>query len=168
MSRNPALDFPKSQMYRDMAALGFYDLEGWTMVRNEMRAYQYGFQTLLELNDRVREDWWPLTCSQERLEEWEGLLALPPRPQASLEARRKGALAFLALGTEGRGQPGAAALLAAVGLEGEVREDFPARRLTVRITGLGEGYQDPGPSKARLRGLVPAHLALVFEDARGG
>ena len=95
-------------------------------------------------------------------------MALPPRPQASLEARRKGALAFLALGTEGRGQPGAAALLAAVGLEGEVREDFPARRLTVRITGLGEGYQDPGPSKARLRGLVPAHLALVFEDARGG
>lgn len=168
MSRNPALDLPKSQMYRDMAALGFYDLEGWTMVRNEMRAYQYGFQTRLELNDRVREDWWPLTCSQERLEEWEGLLALPPRPQASLEARRKGALAFLALGTEGRGQPGAAALLAAVGLEGEIREDFPARRLTVRITGLGEGYQDPGPSKARLRGLVPAHLALVFEDARGG
>ncbi len=168
MSRNPALDLPKSQMYRDMAALGFYDLEGWTMVRNEMRAYQYGFQTMLELNDRVREDWWPLTCSRERLEEWEGLLALPPRPQASLEARRKGALAFLALGTEGRGQPGAAALLAAVGLEGEVREDFPARRLTVRITGLGEGYQDPGPSKARLRGLVPAHLALVFEDARGG
>ena len=110
MSRNPALDLPKSQMYRDMAALGFYDLEGWTMVRNEMRAYQYGFQTMLELNDRVREDWWPLTCSRERLEEWEGLLALPPRPQASLEARRKGALAFLALGTEGRGQPGAAAL----------------------------------------------------------
>ena len=151
MSRNPALDLPKSQMYRDMAALGFYDLEGWTMVRNEMRAYQYGFQTMLELNDRVREDWWPLTCSRERLEEWEGLLALPPRPQASLVARRKGALAFLALG-----------------LEGEIREDFPARRLTVRITGLGEGYQDPGPSKARLRGLVPAHLALVFEDARGG
>ena len=57
MSRNPALDLPKSQMYRDMAALGFYDLEGWTMVRNEMRAYQYGFQTMLELNDRVREDW---------------------------------------------------------------------------------------------------------------
>ena len=168
MSRNPALDLPKSQMYRDMAALGFYDLEGWTMVRNEMRAYQYGFQTMLELNDRVREDWWPLTCSQERLEEWEGLLTLPPRPQASLEARRKGVLAFLALGTEGRGQPGAVALLAAVGLEGEIREDFPARRLTVRITGLGEGYQDPGPSKARLRGLVPAHLALVFEDARGG
>ena len=28
MSRNPALDLPKSQMYRDMAALGFYDLEG--------------------------------------------------------------------------------------------------------------------------------------------
>lgn len=168
MSRNPALDLPKSQMYRDMAALGFYDLEGWTMVRNEMRAYQYGFQTMLELNDRVREDWWPLTCSQERLEEWEGLLTLPPRPQASLETRRKGVLAFLALGTEGRGQPGAAALLAAVGLEGEIREDFPARRLTVRITGLGEGYQDPGPSKARLRGLVPAHLALVFEDARGG
>ena len=168
MSRNPAIDLPKSQMYRDMAALGFYDLEGWTMVRNEMRAYQYGFQTMLELNDRVREDWWPLTCSQERLEEWEGLLTLPPRPQASLEARRKGVLAFLALGTEGRGQPGAAALLAAVGLEGEIREDFPARRLTVRITGLGEGYQDPGPSKARLRGLVPAHLALVFEDVRGG
>ena len=168
MSRNPALDLPKSQMYRDMAALGFYDLEGWTMVRNEMRAYQYGFQTMLELNDRVREDWWPLTCSQERLEEWEGLLALPPRPQASRDARRKGAQANLALGTEGRGQPGTAALLAAVGLEGEIREDFPARRLTVRITGLGEGYQDPGPSKARLRGLVPAHLALVFEDARGG
>ena len=36
MSRNPALDLPKSQMYRDMAALGFYDLEGWTMVRNEI------------------------------------------------------------------------------------------------------------------------------------
>ena len=168
MSRNPALDLPKSQMYRDMAALGFYDLEGWTMVRNEMRAYQYGFQTMLELNDRVREDWWPLTCSRERLEEWEGLLALPPRPQASVEARRRGVGPFGPRGTAGGGLRGAAALLAAVGLEGEIREDFPARRLTVRITGLGEGYQDPGPSKARLRGLVPAHLALVFEDARGG
>ena len=68
----------------------------------------------------------------------------------------------------GGGPRGGGALGAAVGLLGEIREDFPARRLTVRITGLGEGYQDPGPSKARLRGLVPAHLALVFEDARGG
>ena len=168
MSRNPALDLPKSQMYRDMAALGFYDLEGWTMVRNEMRAYQYGFQTMLELNDRVREDWWPLTCSRERLEEWEGLLALPPRPLETRVAWGMGGRAFWPLVRGGGGLRGGAALLAAVGLEGEIREDFPARRLTVRITGLGEGYQDPGPSKARLRGLVPAHLALVFEDARGG
>ena len=131
MSRNPALDLPKSQMYRDMAALGFYDLEGWTMVRNEMRAYQYGFQTMLELNDRVREDWWPLTCSRERLEEWEGLLALPSRPQASLEARRKGVLAFLALGTEGRGQPGAAAIIASVGREGGRRVVYAAGGMTV-------------------------------------
>ena len=84
MSRNPALDLPKSQMYRDMAALGFYDLEGWTMVRNEMRAYQYGFQTMLELNDQVREDFGPLTISRGRRGEGEGVMDRPPTPPRSL------------------------------------------------------------------------------------
>ena len=98
MSYNPVLDLPKSQMYRDMTALGIYDLDNGTLVRCEMRACQYGFQLLRELLDRLEQDWWPLSCSQERLEEWEGLLGIPPRPEASPEARRKGVLALLALG----------------------------------------------------------------------
>lgn len=166
MSRNPTLDMPKSQMYRDMTALGFYDLDGWTMVCSEMRAYQYGFQTLLELIDRVGEDWWPLTCSLERLEEWEGILKIPTRSQASLEARRQGVLALLSLGGEDRTPAGAQRLLAAAGLEGTVTENCQARKVTVRITGLGEGYEDPGPCKARLRGLLPAHLLVEYVDAR--
>lgn len=166
MSYNPALDLPKSQMFRDMAALGFYDLEGWTMVRNEMRAYQYGFQTLLELIDRVREDWWPLTCSKERLEEWEGILKIPTRSQASLAARRQGVLALLSLGEGDRTPAGAQRLLAAAGLEGTVTENCQAQKVTVRITGLGEGYNDPEPCKARLRGLLPAHLLVEYVDAR--
>lgn len=167
MSYNPVLDLPKSQMYRDMTALGIYDLDNGTLVRCEMRACQYGFQLLRELLDRLEQDWWPLSCSQERLEEWEGLLGIPPRPEASPEARRKGVLALLALGEPNRTPAGAAELLAAVGIIGEVEEDIASRRLRVRVAALGEGYRDAGECIRRARELLPAHLTVELEEAAG-
>ena len=81
MSYNPILDLPKSRMYRDMTALGFYNLDGATLVRGEMRSYQYAIQVYLELIDSIAGGWWPLDCTLERLSQWEEVLGLPLRPR---------------------------------------------------------------------------------------
>ena len=160
MSYNPVLDLPKSQMYQVMTALGIYDLDGGTLVRYEMRAYLYGLQVLRELTDKIRMDWHPLTCEENRLMEWEGLLGIPPREGASVEERRQGVLRFWALGEKERTPEGAGGLLAAVGLWGEITEDFGARKVKVKVTGLGEGYASAGVCLERLRELLPAHLGM--------
>ena len=140
MSRNPVIDMPKSQMYRDMMALGFYHLDGITLVRGEMRAYQRGFQELLGWIDTARDGWWPLTCSTQELERWEDALRLPPRPRASLQRRRETVRELLALNGEGRTLAGAEAALLAAGIRGKITEDWREQRLTVLVEEFGEEY----------------------------
>jgi len=167
MSHNPILDLPKSQMYRDMTALGFYDLDSSTLVLCEMRAYQLGFQAMLELIDEITLDWWPPACAKERLEEWEGILGIPPRPGASLDQRRDGVLRFLSLGVGNQTPEGIKEALAAVGILGEIEEDFANRRVKVRVTGLMDGFASVTACMERARDLLPAHLALEVENAIG-
>ena len=106
MSYNPILDLPKSRMYRDMTALGFYNLDGATLVRGEMRSYQYAIQVYLELIDSIAGGWWPLDCTLERLSQWEEVLGLPLRPRATEEQRRQTVLDLLSLGEQLRGPGG--------------------------------------------------------------
>ena len=160
MSYNPVLDLPKSQMYRDMTALGLYDLDGGTLVRCEMRAYQYGFQLLRELIDGIELDWRPGSCSVKRLAEWEGILGIPARQGASVEERRQGVLRLWSLGEKERTPAGVAGLLAAAGLTGEMTEDFGERKVVLRVTGVLDGYGSVGSCVERLRELLPAHLGL--------
>ena len=111
MSYNPILDLPKSRMYRDMTALGFYNLDGATLVRGEMRSYQYAIQVYLELIDSIAGGWWPLDCTLERLSQWEEVLGLPLRPRATEEQRRQTVLDLLSLGEQLRGPGGVERLL---------------------------------------------------------
>ena len=163
MIHNPILDLPKSQMYRDMAALGLYDLDGVTLVRAEMRAYQYGFQVLQELTEGLRGDWWPPHCAQERLEQWEEILGLPLRPRATLEQRRETVRALLSLGAGDRTPAGAERCLAAAGIRGRVEEDYPNQRLLVTVERFGEEYDSIYDCMDRARSLLPAHLTVEFE-----
>lgn len=163
MSRNPVIDMPKSQMYRDMMALGFYHLDGITLVRGEMRAYQRGFQELLGWIDTARDGWWPLTCSTQELERWEYALRLPPRPRASLQRRRETVRELLALNGEGRTPAGAEAALLAAGIRGKITEDWREQRLTVLVEEFGEEYDSIYSCMERARELLPAHMTVVFE-----
>lgn len=163
MSYNPIQDLPKTQMYRDMTALGFYNLDGSTMVRGEMRSYQRGLQELSELIDGIRYGWWPLDCSQQRLEQWEAILRLPPRPRATPEQRRQAVLDLLALGPGQRTPGGAVTALAAAGITGTIREDFQNQRLVVTVERFGEEYDSIYQCMERARQLLPAQLEVVFE-----
>ena len=140
MSYNPILDLPKSRMYRDMTALGFYNLDGATLVRGEMRSYQYAIQVYLELIDSIAGGWWPLDCTLERLSQWEEVLGLPLRPRATEEQRRQTVLDLLSLGEQLRGPGGVERLLLAAGIWGRVEEDYPHRRLLVTVEEFGEEY----------------------------
>lgn len=163
MSRNPVVDLPKSQMFRDMMSLGFYNLEASTLVRHEMRAYQRGFQELLNSVDITRDDWWPPTCSEAALERWEKVLELPPRPRASLEQRRETVRQLLSLGTANRTPAGAAAALAAAGIRGTIAEDYEHRQLTVTVESFGEEYDSVYRCMERARSFLPAHMTVMFE-----
>lgn len=163
MSYNPIGDLPKSQMYRDMNALGFYNMDSNNLIRGEMRSYQYGIQVFLELIDQIRCGWWPMDCTEERLEQWEELLKLPPRPRASLDQRRRTVLALLSLGTGQRTPSGALEVLAAAGIYGTVREDYENQRLTVTVERFGEEYDSIYQCMERARQLLPAQLEIEFE-----
>ena len=163
MSYNPILDLPKSRMYRDMSALGFYNLDGATLVRGEMRSYQYAIQVYLELIDSIAGGWWPLDCTLERLSQWEEVLGLPLRPRATEEQRRQTVLDLLSLGEQLRGPGGVERLLLAAGIRGRVEEDYPHRRLLVTVEEFGEEYDSIYQCMDRARQLLPAHLEVVFE-----
>jgi len=163
MSYNPIQDLPKSQMYRDMTALGFYNLDASTLVRGEMRSYQYAIQVFLGLIDEIRQSWWPLDCTQARLEEWEEILMLPPRPRATLEQRRQTVLALLRLGADQRTPAGAAQTLAAAGITGTIAEDFENQRLIVTVERFGEEYDSIYQCMERARQLLPAQMEVEFE-----
>lgn len=163
MSYNPINDLPNSQMYREMTALGFYDLDSNTLVRGEMRAYQYGIQVFLELIDELSGSWWPLDCTAARLEQWEELLKLPPRPRATLEQRRRTVLALLRLGNDQRTPAGALELLEAAGILGTIQEDYENQRLVVTVERFGEEYDSIYQCMERARQLLPAHLEIEFE-----
>lgn len=163
MSYNPSQDLPNTQMYRDMDALGLYDLTSDSLVRGELRAYQYGIQVLLGLIDALRDDWWPMECGEERLEQWEELLRLPPRPRAALEQRRRTVLALLSLGENQRTPAGALELLEAAGIHGTIQEDYENQRLVVTVERFGEEYDSIYQCMERARQLLPAHLEIEFE-----
>lgn len=163
MSYNPTTDLPKTQMYRDLDALGFYDMSSSSLIRGEMRAYQYGIQVLLELVDGIRYGWWPLDCAEERLEQWEELLKLPPRPRAGLEQRRRTVLALLGLGVDQRTPADALEILAAAGIYGTVREDYENQKLFVTVERFGEEYDSIYQCMERARRLLPAHLEIEFD-----
>lgn len=163
MSYNPSQDLPNTQMYRDMDALGLYDLTSDSLVRGELRAYQYGIQVLLALIDALRDDWWPMECGEERLEQWEELLRLPPRPRAALERRRRTVLALLSLGMDRRTPSDAADILAAAGIYGTVREDYENRRLMITVERFGEEYDSIYQCMDRARQLLPAQLEIEFD-----
>ena len=59
MREHPILALPKSQMYRDMAALGLYDLAGDTLVKYEMQAYMTGVGIVEEALDLAGGDCLP-------------------------------------------------------------------------------------------------------------
>lgn len=159
----PALDLPGTQMYRDMDALGFYNLSSSTLVRGEMRAYQYGIQVLLGLIDKLRDDWWPMDCTEARLEQWEELLKLPPRPRATLEQRRQTVLALLGLRMDQRTLADTADILAAAGIYGTVQEDYENQRLMITVERFGEEYDSIYQCMERARQLLPAHLEIEFD-----
>lgn len=163
MSYNPILELPKSQMYRDMTALGFYQLDADTLVRGEMRAYLSGIIAFMDLIDEIAGSWWPLDCTEARLQEWEELLRLPPRPGATLEQRRKTALALLSLGENQRTPVGAPDLLEAAGIRGSILEDYQNQRLVVTVERFGEEYDSIYQCMERARQLLPAHLEVEFE-----
>lgn len=163
MSHNPILDLPKSQMYRDLSALGFYNLDSNTLIRGEMRSYQRGLQAFIELTEKIIYGWWPLDCDQERLTQWEELLRLPPRPRASLDQRRQTVLALLSLGDGQRTPSGAVEALAAAGICGTIREDYENQRLIVTVERFGEEYDSIYQCMDRARQLLPAQLELEFE-----
>lgn len=163
MSYNPILDLPKSQMYRDMTALGFYNLDGTTLVRGEMRSYQYAIQVYMGLIEETALGWWPLNCTEARLVEWEEALRLPPRPRATLAQRRQTVLGLLSLGGGQRTPAGAADALAAAGITGSVREDFQDQRLVVTVERFGEEYDSIYQCMERARALLPAHMEVEFE-----
>ena len=161
MSYNPTKDLPNTQMYRDISALGFYDQDSATLIRGEMRTYQYGSQVFLELIDSIRYGWWPMVCAEVRLEQWEELLKLPPRPRATLDQHRPAAL--LSLGMDQRTPADAAQLLAAAGIYGTVREDHEDQRLIVTVERFSEEYDSIYQCMDRARGLLPAQLEIQFE-----
>lgn len=163
MTYNPALVLPKSQMYQDMNALGFYDLDSNTLVRGEMLAYQYGIIAFMDLIDQISGSWWPLDCTEARLQEWEELLKLPPRPRATLAQRRQTVLALLSLGENQRTPAGALELLEAAGIHGAIREDYQNQRLVVTVERFGEEYDSIYQCMERARQLLPAHLEVEFE-----
>lgn len=163
MSYNPMFDLPQTQMYRDMTALGFYNLDSSTLVRGEMRAYQYGIQVFMELIDGISGSWWPLDCTVARLEQWEELLKLPPRPRATLEQRRRTVLALMRLGENQRTPAGALELLEAAGIQGAIREDYENQRLVVMVERFDEEYDSIYQCMERARRLLPAHLEVEFE-----
>lgn len=163
MSYSPTTDLQKSQMYRDMTALGFYNLDSSTLVRGEMRSYQYAIQVLLVLIDEIRYSWWPLDCTQERLEEWEEILKLPPRPRATLDQRRQTVLELLRLGADHRTPAGGAEALAAAGIVGSIQEDFENQRLVVTVEQFGEEYDSIYQCMERARQLLPAQMEVEFE-----
>lgn len=163
MSYDPSVDLPKSQMYRDMTALGFYNLDSNNMIRGEMRSYQNGIQVLMELIDGIGGGWWPPDFAADRLAQWEELLRLPPRPRATLDQRRQTVLALLSLGDGQRTPAGALKLLAAAGIQGTIQEDFENQRLVVMVERFGEEYDSIYQCMDRARQLLPAHLEVEFE-----
>jgi len=163
MSYNPIRDLPNSQMYRDMTALDFYNLDSATLVRGEMRSYQYAIQIFQGLIDEIRQSWWPLDCTEARLEEWEELLKLPPRPRATLEQRRQTVLDLLRLGPDQRTPARAAEVLAAAGITGTIAEDFENQRLIVTVERFGEEYDSIYQCMERVRQLLPAQMEVEFE-----
>ena len=160
---NPIQDLPKTQMYRDMSELGFYNLDSATLVRYEMRTYHYGFQVYIKLIESLQDGWDPMTCTQAQLEELESLLELPPRPRASLERRRQTVQGLLALGEEDFTPAGAEKALLAVGIEATVTEDFQNQKLTVTVERFGEEYESIYACMERGREFLPAHMEVVFE-----
>lgn len=163
MSYNPNTDLPKTQMYRDLTALGFYNLEVSNLIRGEMRAYQSGIQVLMELIDGISLGWWPLDFAEDRLAQWEEILRLPPRPRASLDQRRRTVLALLSLSDGQRTPAGALEVLAAAGIQGTIEEDFENQRLVVTVARFGEEYDSIYQCMDRARQLLPAHLEIEFE-----
>ena len=161
---NPITDLPKTRMYREMRGLDFYNLDSATLVRYELRTYQYGFQVLLRMIETLQEGWWPLTCSESQLEAMESLLRLPPRPRATLARRRQTVLELLALGAPGDCTPaGAQAALLAAGIDAQVTEDFRDQKLVVQVEGFGPEYDSIYQCMERGREFLPAHMEVIFE-----
>ncbi len=161
---NPITDLPKTKMYQEMRGLDFYNLDSATLVRYELRTYQYGFQVLLRMVESLQEGWWPLTCSESQLEAMESLLRLPPRPRSALEERRQTVLALLGLGSPEDCTPGGAQrALRAAGIEAQVQEDFQNQRLLVQVESFGAGYDSIYQCMERGREFLPAHMEVIFE-----
>ena len=164
MREHPILALPKSQMYRDMAALGLYDLAGDTLVKYEMQAYMTGVGIVEEALDLAGGDCLPQTCSEERLRLWEDILELPLRPRATLEERRATVAALLALSPGDCTPAGMEKCLDAAGITAaSVAEDPLAGTLLIEVASFDPSYDSVYDCMDRAREFLPAHMAVEFE-----
>ncbi len=164
MSEHPTTALPKSQMYRDMMALGLYDLTGNTLVKTEMQSYMLGVGKVQEALEQALSGCLPQTCSQERLRQWEEILELPWRPRATLEERRETVVALLGLSAGDCTPQGVLKCLAAAGITAaSVEEDGLEGVLRVTVKEFDPAWESVYDSMERAREFLPAHMEVVFE-----
>ena len=146
-----------------LGALKLYRLTEGSLVDRELQSYAAGLEPVEAALERIERNAFPSTCDEATLHRWETLLQLPQKPGLPLEQRRQMVEGMLAVTPADGNRAGVLRSLAAVGLAAQLEETPPLGPVVLRTDTALEGYEDLDALKRTAYGMLPAHLAAVFD-----
>ncbi len=147
-----------TQLTALLQPLGLYKLATGSLLDAELAAYACALQAFKDALDDLTDDMLVASATPARLTVWEGLLALPQRPDLPAHHRRRRILYSLSTTPLSFTPVGLQASLMGVGLVVSLQEQFAARQLALTVTAFIGNYPNVYEIIAAARRVLPAHL----------
>lgn len=151
-------------IYQRMKSLHLYRFpkEKMTLVQCELESYLCVLEQLQEQIEKIYSDSVLEDCSEQRLEEFERLMAIPISPKIPIEKRRKIAQSKWSIAPSDYHREGLERALRALGIRAEVKEKPGSGNIIVTAKEMANSDMTLDEAKQVFRALMPAHLEAEF------
>lgn len=154
----------RKRMYARMRSLHLYQFpkKEKSLVECELESYLSVLEPLMEELARLKKDVFIAQCGEERLAEFERLLAIPVNHEIPTQKRREIAQSKMAIGVNDFCREGLERALNAIGIKAKVEETPGGGNIIVTAKEMADNTMTLDQAKQAFNALMPAHLTAEF------
>lgn len=154
----------REMMYDRMRSLHLYSFPKGktTLVQCELESYLKVLEPFMAKIKKMKDDLFITSCTDERLGEFERMLAIPINEGIEPQKRREIALSKMAIGPSDFDRGGLERALNALGVRARVEEGPGIGTITVTALEMADSEMTLDQAKEAFSALMPAHLTAEF------